>query len=94
MSERLTDDELTVIEQRADELDASGVRTAHPWMRRAVAELRERRAADLSSDERLAIEDARDFISDSDIDEWNVNYGGSKLAALAVLDKLLAGKEG
>ncbi len=140
MSERLTDDELTIIEQRADELDASGVRTAHPWMRRAVTELRElrsqarhwqretervkhelatcrdahaalignysdvmdeknklvvevkeRRANVLSDEDRLALEDARDFISD----DWSVNYGGSKLQALVALDRLLSrGKDG
>ena len=56
-----------------------------------VVEVKERRANVLSDEDRLALEDARDFISD----DWSVNYGGSKLQALAALDRLLSrGKDG
>ena len=56
-----------------------------------VVEVKKRRANVLSDEDRLALEDARDFISD----DWSVNYGGSKLQALVALDRLLSrGKDG
>lgn len=54
MAERLTDEELLLIERRAAEMDVTYQRTARA-MRDAVTELRERRAADLTAEEREAL---------------------------------------
>jgi hypothetical protein len=60
-------------------------------VQRAVAELRGRRAADLSAEEREALAWARDRV-ESIIDIYRPGYRND-MGALAVLDRLLASEE-
>lgn len=59
MSERLSEDALALIMKRADDTEAAYPTTARA-MRLAVAELRERRAADLTADIKRAVDLAKE----------------------------------
>lgn len=97
---RLTDEELRVMAETGPEiaridvpdgkegiLRVALVRTDH--LKKLVDELRERRAADLSDDDRDTLEHARDNLSDSDPWQWPGKLE-QKERALALLDRLLA----
>jgi ABC-type lipopolysaccharide export system ATPase subunit len=90
--ERLTDCELeTLRTSSGDDCDMTLVECA-------VVELRERRARDLSSEERRALELACDVLSDSDHMEWtdphsNDNPYDIKQRGCTALSKLLGDGE-
>jgi hypothetical protein len=60
-----------------------------PAMLAALAELRTRRALDLTDDQRAALRTARDVASDADILEWDSVAERERF--LAALDKLIGG---
>jgi DNA-directed RNA polymerase subunit F len=78
---RLTDEELVDLDRWAAD-DLRGDEQQEVWS--AVDELRERRAADLTAEEREALSYARDLV-DNDANEEDRR-------ALSVLNRLLGGK--
>lgn len=92
MTARLTDEELTGLQRIIDGDD--GVRPImFPWMDRALAELKERRAADLSAEE---VESLKWLQVQARAIQYERVKAGSDCfpnpqLALAILDRLIAG---
>jgi hypothetical protein len=90
MSERLTDDDLKWMRHKAtlDDADTDDLIELSEKALRAVAEIRDRRAADLSGDDMVALNGARIYLRDT---VASVEPGWRK-EAIEVLDRLLARK--
>lgn len=83
MTTRLTDEELRLIEARANEMDVTHHTTARA-MRRAVAELQARRAADLTAQD---VEALRTIVNS--VNEWGSVCVSE--VALSVVRRIIAG---
>lgn len=88
MSERLSDGDLDLIGLRFP--THFGMPETSVLVQRLLSEIRERRAADLSSDERTALDFARDVIDTHGTYTDRCEDAQLASLALAVLDRLLA----
>jgi hypothetical protein len=90
VSERLTGEELRFLRQDAEELGYQGSQFRARLLA-AVAELRDRRAADLTPEEREALAAVRDDLAEFGLAIEDGGPAPIREAALAALDKLTKG---